>query len=920
MPETPTSEGSIVAYLRVNDSDWNAKLDAAEQKARDLGRISPNIRVTADTADAIAKLDAARLAAERVGGSHVTTITTVNESVSNATGSGRASQAAAMDAVTAANKRLEAAENAAGLAADRHALSIMRLNDALAKGNITETQRASLELTEASAQTRLAQAQDRVADAAAKVAAAESAAAAATDSQGAAADKAANGNKANLGYMGMIVAAMALLVPLASELAGYVAGVGGAFLGMGAAGVLAVLGIKNEMAQATTQGYGLTALIDSVTNALGSLETTAAAGVLGAFQQAIANINIALPQLNMEIGGFATILGSTAATVVQTLISGFQVLNPLFMQGAQHIASLASAWAAWVNNGGLEKFAQGAEQSLPIVANALGSLATLALHLIEALSPLGGFVLDTITALANALNSLPVGLLSDLALGAAAAFGAFKMWGLLAPIIGAVAKAVGAVGLATEVATGPIGWVIAAVGVAVTAFTALTSSTQSAAGATDDYAAALEQSNGVLDENIRKTIAKQLSDEGVLAIARQYGISLPTVTDAVMGHTDAINTVNAAIQKYGMTQVDVHGQDGAITNSYTTMTDKARKLSDAISGQNSALRQQVQAYQDQQAAAQGVTAETQWMNSLTQSVNDATAAAKAWKAEQDLINGTAQTVEQTTIKLAGDFITAQNDIQTALKTVDKATATSLDVNTQYGNQNHQLILQAVQDAQAKADAIVQSEVQQGISTVKAHNDGQAALEAEKQAIIDHMTALGMDKNAVTQLVDAELQIPPQITQTFTLVGVEAGEQKLSDYLQLVNSIHDITQRITVEANYVGGAQNLASTYGTKQMFASGGTVGGPGSATSDSVNALLSRTEEVVSNGSGQADRWRSALKLINQNAAPSKIASQVMRIAGVTPQTAAPVVHQHTWYITTNNGEQLFQTFQAKVNALAGP
>lgn len=59
MPADATTEGSITGYLRLNISDWEAKLSEAEQKARDLGRISPDIRVSAETADAIAKLDAA---------------------------------------------------------------------------------------------------------------------------------------------------------------------------------------------------------------------------------------------------------------------------------------------------------------------------------------------------------------------------------------------------------------------------------------------------------------------------------------------------------------------------------------------------------------------------------------------------------------------------------------------------------------------------------------------------------------------------------------------------------------------------------------------------------------------------------------------------------------------------------------------
>jgi hypothetical protein len=60
-----------------------------------------------------------------------------------------------------------------------------------------------------------------------------------------------------------------------------------------------------------------------------------------------------------------------------------------------------------------------------------------------------------------------------------------------------------------------------------------------------------------------------------------------------------------------------------------------------------------------------------------------------------------------------------------------------------------------------------------------------------------------------------------------------------------------------------------------EFQAFGGTIHGAGTATSDSVPAMLSVGEEVISNANGQADRWRPTLKAIN---------------AGQTPQMAGNV------------------------------
>lgn len=902
MPETPTSEGSIVAYLRVNDSDWNAKLDAAEQKARDLGRISPNIRVTADTADAIAKLDAARLAAERVGGNHVTTVTTVNESVSNATGSGRASQAAAMDAVTAANKRLEAAENAAGLAADRHALSIMRLNDALAKGNITETQRASLELTEASAQTRLAQAQDRVADAAAKVAAAESAAAAATDSQGAAADKAANGNKANLGYMGAILAVVAALVPVMSQLAGFIAGVGGAFAGMGAAGVLGVLGIKAAMADGTTTGTLYASIINQLQTNLSGLEQTAASGLLGPLNSAVQDMTAAMPQLNTELGGFSVYLGNIASTVMGTLVQGFAILNPLFREGAGYLQGLADAWAAWVNNGGLQRFAQDAEQALPLVAHTLSQLVSLVVNLIAALSPLGTVALEVINAVATGLNMVPSNVLVLVATGATAAFIAFKSWAILGPILESVATAIGAVGVATDIATGPVGWIIGLIGLAAGAVAALATSTNDNTAATTAYTTALQQSNGALDDNIRKTVAKQLADANVLETAKQYGLQLSTVTDAVLGNKDAQNQVNQAINQYGTHLVEVHGYQGTVTNTYTTLTDKARALKDAVDGNNTSLKESVKSYQDQQAAAANTDAtDTQLVqatNNLTTALTNQTNAATFLNNAFKLLDGQNLSLAQAQTGQAAAF----NTVTTALQ----QNGTAIDGNTKNAVANQQAIQQAATAAQQLAAATT--------TATGSTDQGTQSFMASKTALEQQLQAQGLLTPAVQAYIDTLFQVPKELT---TQLNVDNAQAQAA--IAATQSALDALGRS--EKTYGIAPQNIYKS-GVNIAFASGGTVGGPGSATSDSVYARLSRSEEVVSNGYGQADRFRSLLKLVNANADPRTVAGMALNIAGVHAQQQPqprPAINV-TMNITTNNGEQLFQAFQAKVNALAGP
>ena len=922
MPATPTVEGSIVAYLRLNDSDWNAKLDAAEQRARDLGRIDPNIRVTADTADAIAKLDAVRLAAERVGGDHVTTVTTVNESVNNASGSGQASAAAATDSLAAASKKLEAAQNAltraqaaeeaaaraAANAASTQYLAELRLQDVQDKRGRTEYQLAAAEEAVArstrnaeAAEARQIATQAAAAAAAEKLAAVQAALGAAEDDSGKKTDDANKSHAANLGYMGTILAVVAALVPVMSQLAGYVAGVGGAFLGMGAAGVLAVLGIKNAMADGTTSGLLFGSVVDQLKTNLTGLEQTAAANILGPLASAVDEMTAAMPQLSSEIGGFAADLGTIGSTVMGTLVQGFAILNPLFREGASYLQGLATAWQSWVNNGGLQKFAQDAENSLPLVANTLGQITKLIVNVIAAMAPIGTVVLTVIDALAAGLNAIPAGNLVEIATGATAAFLAFKAWAVLGPILETVATAVGAVGVATDIAEGPVGWIIGLVGLAGGVVAALATSTQDNTAATTAYTTALQQSNGALDDNVRKTVAKQLADANVLETAKQYHIELSRLTDAILGNASDQAYVNDQIQKFGTHLVEVHGYQGQVTNSYTTLTDKARALSDVVNGQNKSLTDSVKAYQDQTAAAQSSDAaeeqQIQATNQLTTALNAQTNAATFLNNAFKLLNGTNLSVAQAQTAQAAAF----NTVTAALQ----QNGTQVEGNSKAAVANQQAIQQAATAAQQLAAATT--------TATGSTDQGTQSFMQSKAALEQQLQAQGELTPAVQTYIDTLFKVPPELTTQLNVDNAAA----LATIQQTQNALNALARS---EAATGVGATQLATTGRISAAFAGGGTVGGTGTATSDSVLARLSRTEEVISNDRGQADRYRSALKAINQGASPLKVATAAMggTNVGLAPQPM--VQHVHQWTIYTNNGEQLYQAFTAKINSHTGP
>ncbi len=681
MPSTPTEEGSIVAYLRLNDSDWKAKLDEAEARARELGRLDPTVRVNADTAEALAKLEAVRVAAERVGGGTVTT-GGMRVAPGSSVASGAAGKVDALAASTgrlaAMERQLAAAERAAKDSASSAYIANLRLAEVQDKRGRTELQVAAATEASARADRRAAADEARHILLTKELTAAQRKVAESALAQGAAQDVAAAGNKkaaasaAPAGAaMGVMVAAAIALIPLLAPLAAYVSAVGGAFLGMGAAGILAVLGIKNAMAAGTQQGAAFSLGMQTLKSDLSGLENAAAAGMLNAFNTAIQRINGAMPQLNSEIRQFSSRLGTVGNTVLSALINGFQILNPLFRSAGQYVQGLAGGFLSWTTNGGLQQFATYAMSVLPQVEHTLASVARAVMHILEALAPLGVVGLAIVQGLADTINALPTGVLLDLAAAATAGFAAFKLWGILAPLIqnvtGAVVLLAGAesvagvaatgFGVALKAALGPIGLVFGVVGALAGGLLALSTAQNMATQSVNDYNTALKQDNGVIGENVRAQAAKALVDAGAVSAAKALGLSAAMVTDAALGQAPAMRAVNEAVKAATAEYTKAvagQGQYGEVS-SKTLWADKnkadaAKTLKAAVDAQNAAVQNAITNGIDYNAAMNlgGSVAQTMASNlgltidaynALVTAQNNATAASKTWKSEMDILNG-----------------------------------------------------------------------------------------------------------------------------------------------------------------------------------------------------------------------------------------------------------------------------------------
>jgi hypothetical protein len=827
MPAEATTEGSIVAYLRLNDSDWNATLDRAEAKARELATIDPTVRVQADTSTALAKLDEVRLAEERVGGTTTSRVNTVvSETRKTSYDSDAALQAAQQQVLVAAYAEADAA--------------IQKLKDDQEAENASMREASVQALKESIMMQALDAAERNAAEGAEKNAAAQEASAAATNSAGQAAQNGA-------GYTGLIVAAIAAAIPLAGALTGAAFGLAGGLTLMGGAGVLAILGIKDEMTQATSEGLQYSAGLAQAKTMLTQLSDAAATSMLPAFGSALRTVSDAMPWLNEQMSVFASTLGVGANMALEGVLNLFHQANPLFVQGAQFINQIAAGFLRWTQDGGLTSFIAYAEQQLPIVMSTLGNLVQMVTNVITAFAPIGTVVLSALDGLSWAISNIPTGDLLLLSTFALTAFGAFKAWGALQPVINDISMSLRGVGVSADAALGPIGLVVLGVTGLVTAFSLISGAQTRATQAANDWAQALEADNYQIGQQSQAMLAKNLHDSGQLQMAHQLGISTETYTKAVLGNKEALGQVNDKMSlatKSANTMKDgqLSGTDAQKKNAIAA--DALKKALDGQMGSMAEGAKISQAYKDALNAANGATGTAV---SMAQQVADAqTKAAAATDKFAQALQGLGNTnLSATAAAIA--YTQAIADSDTALQ----KNGATLDINTQKGRDN----MTALDNIASSAIATMAAQAKAGASTQALTGDMVSA----RAQFIATAEKMGATADEANHLADQYGLIPKNVTTNAQLTGVtqaEAEAARLSADLAAIAKDWTIPVHIVTTGTMPTAGKLVAQAGGgpVTQYKAGGGAIDSLSSLMrpvgTDTVPTMLTPDEFVVKRSS----------------------------------------------------------------------
>lgn len=908
-----TTTGSIDGKLRLDISDFLAKVETVKSESRALGQEHPTINVDANTGRAQTSMAAVDAAATAMGQSAATAGERVKRSAND---------------VAAAETKQAAAMEAARLAAKAEELAAMRLDEVQNKRGRTDLQVAAAELaleratnraaTAASkavaAGTALAQARESTAAAALEEAAAEEVVTKATNTAG---DSAGRANARTQ----LIIAAVVTLTALAAPLTGALVGVAGGLAGLGAVGILGIVGIVQQVKQGTQAGAEWSTGLKSLKGDLSQLAGTAASGMLSTFQRSVAVINQSMPELNREVSGFTRVLGVAAMSALQGVITAFHILNPLFMQGAGVIQDIAGGFESWTSNGGLQKFASYAQATLPQVIGTIGHLLDAILHIAEATAPIGTVVLAVLDGLANAINALPIPVLTTIAATAITVYAGFMLWKGVQGVISGVKATAEALGVSMKT----LAFAGGAVGIALSAlaliFTAVAQANAEADARAKAYADTLDKATGKVTQSTRELVAEQLSlkrdnfwtgaSGSAIDAAKKLGISVDTVTAAYMGNKTALDQVHSATEKYTaarragaqysddqkmailLNDAVNEGAQGAADGS-TKWQEYAQALGSAASATGDArltAQGAADAFQDEASAADKAMSK---LNGLIDATNR--------------LNGIGQSAEETNARWQQSLAGIATDAQAQADAYEKANGTldgfslSLDAATASGSANRSMLTGAAADAQAATKAQFDLDVQT-MSSKDATDKYAGTLAAQRQAFIDSAVGAGYNAGEVQNLADKIFAMPSE--KELKILAHTGDAQNVIDSFINRNDGRTVTIYTSVQGQYAQVQSQLGKSTayaygGTANVpgaaYGATGTVRGNGSAWSDTAGMYrLANGEEVISNTVGQAGRNRVLLKAISQNAP----AAQVARIAGAQQAAPAAVASGDTINVT---------------------
>ena len=539
-------------------------------------------------------------------------------------------------------------------------------------------------------------------------------------------------------------------------------------------------------------------------------------------------------QLKTKLGGLsqeqrdatlATIFGSDA----------IRAASVLYSEGAKGI----SDWSVKVNDSGFA-----AETAAIKTDNLKGDIERLGGSIDTALIQAGsgandalrglaqgaGLAVDGISNLPDTVQKVGVGLAAVAAVGGLGAAGLLKA----ANAASEAREAWNALGTTGKRLTLSMG----AVGIAITAglvlYGAFTKKNEEAARKADELRDTLDEQTGAITQNTRSYVANELAQNGLAQKAKDLGLNLATVTDAALGNESAL----AALVRQLDAVIEAGTLSGAVGNSHkTVLTEEARaaaQLKTDLIGTNEAL---TDAQKKHKLAAEGATEHKTSQELQAEAVKKANEKIQEQTSSLEEQIQTLHRASSAALTLSGSQIAFESSLDDATASV-KENGRTLDINTEKGRQNRSALDDLARAANAETDAMLKSG--------RSHEATAKNAETSRAAFSRVAQQMGLSKKDADALATSLIDIPDKHDTKVTTSGIKTANDQLSTFARGVNTtLNGIgDEAVKVSLSYVSSLQG-GRLGRDPEGFATGGAVFGEGTATSDSIPALLSNGEHV---------------------------------------------------------------------------
>lgn len=315
-----------------------------------------------------------------------------------------------------------------------------------------------------------------------------------------------------------------------------------------------------------------------------------------------------------------------------------------------------------------------------------------------------------------------------------------------------------------------------------------------------DLAAALRESKGAIDSNVRSLAAKSLQDTEVtntgksyLQVARELGISQSDLTSAYLGNAAASDKIKTALK--GMVDGSIMWQDtgtGA-TEVMSAQGQTARDLLESMGGMETEYGKAAQKNKDLAAAAGESSAAMSNMSPALAAAQQG--AGKLATAYTTLFSPMATVADKANAlitildRLAGrtpsyeESVQSMNDI---LRSMGDAMASGMDQTKGWGDallnadgtvstftengSNLQNNLVGLQSGFANAGASIQELVEGGMTYNSAAAQVQATLQTQRDRFIDLASKMGLTRDQAVDLANKYGLLPEKVVTQVTDFG------------------------------------------------------------------------------------------------------------------------------------------------------